>query len=93
MKPLSRKCLTGWIAAGTLSLSACSSTPFAPPTPARIETTPAACLTECGPIPEPSGPGEGSLKRWELETVQAFERCKRLHGECVAGVKKRTRSE
>lgn len=89
MKPLSRKCLWWLTAAGMLNLSACSSAPFVPPTPAPIKTTPAACLTPCEPIPEPSSQDAQAMMRWELEVVQSHERCSRLHEECRAGMMRR----
>ncbi len=89
MKQLFSGCLWALTAAGMLSLSACSSAPFVPPTPAPIKTTPAACLTPCDPIPEPASPAAQDLQRWELEVVQSHERCSRLHEECRAGVLRR----
>lgn len=93
MKRLSRKCRWGLIAGGMLSLSACSLAPSVPPTPAPIQTWPAACLAPCDPIPEPAGPGAQDLQRWELEVVQSHERCSRLHEECRAGVLRRAEGE
>lgn len=90
MKTFSRKRLNALIAPAMLSLSACSSQPFVLPTPAPIQTTPAACLTKCPPLPEPAAPAEKSMQRWELDLIQAAEKCTRLHDECRAGMLRRT---
>lgn len=67
-----------------LTLSACSSTP----SPAPIDPTPLPlvhplCLQRCGLIPQPTGPTEPEIMRWELQIVQWGERCKAINDDCL----------
>lgn len=64
-----------------MSLSACSGLPSAPQTIPR--QPPAACLTECQPLPAPADGSDLSVRLWEYSLIDAAGACLRLHRNCV----------
>lgn len=69
-------------AAATLLLSSGCATRFVPPTQ-ELKVNPQECLRTCTEIPEPTGPGEAELMRWEMQMVQWGERCAQLTADCA----------
>ena len=64
-------------------LSACSSTPSVIAIPEPIRVIPVQCLVYCQPMPEPTGPSEGEMSRWERRMVTWGEMRATRHNECV----------
>ena len=67
-----------------LILSGCCSTPLISQTVPR--QTPAPCLTQCVPLPNPVNNTDLEIRRWEFEAVELFGQCRRLHANCVESV-------
>lgn len=70
------------IAAGMLSLSACSMLPSMPPTVPR--QVPEACLRPCDSLPKPVDSRELTLRLWEYEVVELYGGCRRRQAVCAA---------
>ena len=70
-----------------LSLSACSWTPSAVPMALpSLKAEEPECLQTCPPIPEPTGPSEEEVMRWELQLVQWADRCRQINQQCKAAI-------
>lgn len=69
-------------AAVMLTLFAGCATRFVPPTP-ELRVKPLECVRTCPPIPEPTGPSEAEMLRWEYQAVQWGERCARVSQDCA----------
>ena len=64
-----------------LMLSSGCATRFVPPTP-ELQIRPQECLRTCPAIPEPTGPSEAEMMRWDLQMVQWGERCAHVAQDC-----------
>lgn len=73
-------------AAVMLSLSTGCATRFVPPTP-DLPSRPLECVKVCAPIPEPSGPSEAEMLRWEWQLVQWSESCASVARDCAGASK------
>ncbi len=66
----------------TLMLSSGCATRFVPPI-SELPARPQECVRTCSPIPEPTGPSEAELMRWEHQMVQWGERCAQVSHDCA----------
>lgn len=55
---------------------------FVRPTP-ELLPRPLECVRTCPPIPEPTGPSEAEMMRWEWQVVQWGERCSMVSQDCA----------
>lgn len=69
-------------AAGTMFLSACSTTPSIQQTVPRVPPT--ECLAECQTIPKPTNGSDESIRTWIYEVIDVAGECRRLHADCAA---------
>lgn len=70
-------------AAAILTLSSGCATRFVRPTP-ELQVKPLECVKTCPQIPEPTGPSEAEMMRWEHQMVQWGERCALVSQDCAA---------
>lgn len=69
-------------AAVILMLSSGCAPRFVRPTP-ELQGKHLECVRTCPAIPEPTGPSEAEMMRWELQMVQWGERCTRVSQDCA----------
>lgn len=55
---------------------------FVQPTPG-LQVKPQECVRTCAAIPEPTGPSEAEMMRWEYQMVQWGEQCAQVSQDCA----------